>query len=67
MDLQLHGKRALVTGSTGGLGEAIAKMLAAEGAAVIVHGRDDRFCRRAQRNGYRARRDLRPGPGAHLI
>ncbi|MBS7542845.1 SDR family NAD(P)-dependent oxidoreductase [Ancylobacter oerskovii] len=41
MDLQLHGKRALVTGSTGGLGEAIAKMLAAEGAAVIVHGRDE--------------------------
>src|SRR5882757_6269305 len=40
MELQLAGKRALVTGSTGGLGEEIAKVLAAEGAAVIVHGRD---------------------------
>src|SRR5690242_12831899 len=40
MDLQLAGKRALVTGSSSGLGEAVAKMLAAEGAAVVVHGRD---------------------------
>jgi 3-oxoacyl-[acyl-carrier protein] reductase len=41
MDLQLTGKRALVTGSSAGLGEAIARMLAAEGAAVVVHGRDE--------------------------
>jgi len=40
MDLQLKGKRALVTGSSSGLGEAIIKMLAAEGASVIVHGRN---------------------------
>ncbi|MFE1956827.1 SDR family NAD(P)-dependent oxidoreductase [Streptomyces sp. NPDC059479] len=40
MDLQLTDKRALVTGSTSGLGEAIARMLAAEGAAVVIHGRD---------------------------
>lgn len=40
MDLQLRGKRALVTGSSNGLGEAIAKRLAAEGASVVVHGRD---------------------------
>ncbi|MER8069932.1 SDR family oxidoreductase [Streptomyces sp. NPDC094034] len=40
MDLQLVGKRALVTGSSSGLGEAIARRLAAEGAAVVVHGRD---------------------------
>lgn len=39
MDLQLKGKRALVTGSTAGIGFAIAKALAAEGAAVIVNGR----------------------------
>ncbi|GIF98299.1 SDR family NAD(P)-dependent oxidoreductase [Catellatospora citrea] len=41
MDLQLAGKRALVTGSTNGLGEAIARRLCAEGAAVVVHGRDE--------------------------
>ncbi|MEU3182972.1 SDR family oxidoreductase [Streptomyces sp. NPDC006923] len=41
MDLQLAGKRALVTGSSSGLGEEIARLLAAEGAAVVVHGRDE--------------------------
>jgi NAD(P)-dependent dehydrogenase (short-subunit alcohol dehydrogenase family) len=40
MDLQLKGKRALITGSSSGLGEAIAKMLANEGATVIIHGRN---------------------------
>ncbi|GAB2602961.1 SDR family NAD(P)-dependent oxidoreductase [Kribbella endophytica] len=40
MDLQLHERRALVTGSTSGLGEATVRMLAAEGAAVVVHGRN---------------------------
>ncbi|NJP88048.1 SDR family NAD(P)-dependent oxidoreductase [Nonomuraea sp. FMUSA5-5] len=40
MDLRLTGKRALVTGSSSGLGAAIAKALAGEGADVVVHGRD---------------------------
>lgn len=39
MDLQLAEKSALVTGSTAGIGYAIAESLAAEGAGVIVNGR----------------------------
>jgi NAD(P)-dependent dehydrogenase (short-subunit alcohol dehydrogenase family) len=40
MDLQLQGKRALVTGATAGIGEATAKLLAEEGATIAVNGRD---------------------------
>ena len=39
MDLQLRGRRALVTGSTAGIGFAIAAQLAKEGAKVIINGR----------------------------
>ncbi len=39
MDLKLSGKIALVTGSTAGIGFAIAKSLAIEGAYVYVNGR----------------------------
>ena len=41
MNLQLENKLALVTGSTAGIGFAIAKALAAEGARVIVNGRSE--------------------------
>ncbi len=40
MDLKLDGKTALVTGSSKGIGEAIARGLAREKATVIVHGRN---------------------------
>ena len=39
LDLGLDGKRALVTGSTAGIGLATARALAAEGASVTVNGR----------------------------
>ena len=47
MDLQLAGKRALVLGSSSGLGRAIAAQLAAEGARVIIAGRDEARLRAA--------------------
>jgi NAD(P)-dependent dehydrogenase (short-subunit alcohol dehydrogenase family) len=41
MNLELIGKTALISGSTKGIGFAIASQLAAEGAHVIVNGRTD--------------------------
>jgi NAD(P)-dependent dehydrogenase (short-subunit alcohol dehydrogenase family) len=41
MDLGIKGRLALVTGSTLGIGRAIAEALVAEGARVIVNGRRD--------------------------
>ncbi len=40
MDLQLKGKRALISGSSIGIGETIARTLAEEGVTVAIHGRD---------------------------
>jgi 3-oxoacyl-[acyl-carrier protein] reductase len=40
MDLQLTGRTALITGSSKGIGEAIARTMARENAVVVVHGRD---------------------------
>jgi len=39
MDLQIKGKTALVTGSTAGIGLAIATLLAQEGVKVVINGR----------------------------
>ena len=39
MDLKLKGRRALISGSTAGIGLAIAASLAREGARVIINGR----------------------------
>lgn len=41
MDLDLRGKVALITGSSRGIGRAIADMLASEGCAIMLTGRDE--------------------------
>jgi NAD(P)-dependent dehydrogenase (short-subunit alcohol dehydrogenase family) len=48
MDLELGGKAVLITGGTDGLGLALAKRLAAEGASVAVCGRDTERVRAAE-------------------
>lgn len=42
MDLQLKNKNALITGSTKGIGYAMAQVLAQEGANVVVNGRSQK-------------------------
>ena len=41
-DLELSGKTAVVTGSSSGIGQAIALELASAGASVVVHGHKNR-------------------------
>lgn len=44
MDLQLNGKKALVFGSTGGIGRAVAESLIKEGVDVFINGRTKEKC-----------------------
>jgi len=48
MDLQLTNKKALVTGSTVGIGFAIASCLVEEGASVVVNGRSQQRVEEAE-------------------
>src|SRR3954466_11550153 len=69
MDLQLTSKKALVTGSTAGIGFAIASLLPQEGASVVVNGRCPRpgeqapHPRRAGRPAHSSGHEKRPGDG----
>lgn len=74
MDLELQNKRVLVTGSTQGIGAGIAGFLAAEGALVVVHGRDEeraeaaaQSIREAGGSVYVALGDLTTGEGCQCV
>jgi len=58
MDLGIEGRRALVVGSTSGIGAAIAIGLAREGVEVVVHGRSaesaEQVCEQIAGKGGRA-------------
>lgn len=60
MKIDLGGKRAVITGSTAGIGYAIAAALARAGAAVVVNGRSE------GRVGEAARRLAEAVPGARV-
>jgi NAD(P)-dependent dehydrogenase (short-subunit alcohol dehydrogenase family) len=57
MDLMLTNKKALVTGSTAGIGFAIASLLAHEGASVVVNGRSQQRVEDAVRRIRAQKRD----------
>jgi NAD(P)-dependent dehydrogenase (short-subunit alcohol dehydrogenase family) len=59
MDLQLTNKTALVTGSTAGIGFAIASLLAQEGATVVVNGRSQKRVDEAVARIHRTQKDAR--------
>ncbi|MGE4261683.1 SDR family NAD(P)-dependent oxidoreductase [Shewanella sp.] len=61
MDIRLDRKRALVTASSGGIGFAIAKELAASGAEIVLNGRSEKTVNAAKE------RLLRDYPNASII
>lgn len=70
MNLELEGKSALVTGSTAGIGLAIAAALAKEGAVVIVNGRTEERVKKAVRTSGAAHgiaADLGTEAGARAV
>jgi NAD(P)-dependent dehydrogenase (short-subunit alcohol dehydrogenase family) len=66
MDLRLKGKRAVVSGSTAGIGLGIAQALAAEGAVVIVNGRTEARVNAAM-DKYASLFQARISPGSRQI
>ena len=73
MDLKIKGRLALVTGSTMGIGRAVAEALASEGARVVVNGRNEatvqstvaELSRRGEAHGIAA--DLATAAGARKV
>jgi len=55
MDLQLEGKRAVISGSTAGIGYAIAEALAREGTQVVVNDGGNAFAQEVERKARSTR------------
>src|SRR4029450_12259324 len=64
MDLGLRDRVCVVTGSTGGIGLETARLLAAEGARVVVTGRDSERVESARQAAGAARRVIAGPQGA---
>jgi 3-oxoacyl-[acyl-carrier protein] reductase len=74
MDLHLRNKRVLITGSSSGIGAAIAKALAKEGAIVVIHGRREEQANKVAQEiikdggqAFVAIGDLATNEGANLV
>ena len=74
MDLQLKGKRVLVTGSSAGIGEGTAEIFVREGATVILNGRDKKRLQAVEQklkemggNVFSAPGDLATDAGAKAV
>jgi len=74
LDLKLTDKRALVTGSSSGIGEAIGRALARQGARVVIHGRNRERAERVAAsiraeggNAWIALADLAQPDGARVL
>ncbi len=68
MDLELKGRRALVTAASKGLGRACAETLLAEGARVLISSRDpEAAARQIRADGWLAADVSRPGDPERMV
>lgn len=73
MNLELNNKIAVITGSSKGLGFATASVLSAEGAKVVINGRDEKQLQKSydclpnKNNGIIARGDVTKNEDCHSI
>ncbi|MFZ0440039.1 MAG: SDR family NAD(P)-dependent oxidoreductase, partial [Candidatus Sulfotelmatobacter sp.] len=71
MDLQLKGKKAIVTGGSAGIGLAVARLLAEEGVQVTIPGRSGKKLSQAittlRGSAHAVETDLGTAEGARIL